>query len=232
MNLYFITLFPDIFTTNLSMSIIGRAQDNALFSFKCYNPRNFSPDKHRNVDDHPYGGGKGMVLRADVLELTIMAAFADAKLTLSTYDRQKIKVIATVAGGKSYSQKVAEEYASLEHLFIVCGHYEGIDQRFIEYYCDDEISIGPFVLTGGELPAVVIADSLLRLLPGVLGSDESSKEESYSILDQGEFLVEYPHFTRPAVFNSISVPQVLTSGNHADIARWRLEESRTRTKKR
>jgi tRNA (guanine37-N1)-methyltransferase len=233
MNLYFITLFPDIFTVNLSMSIIGRAHDNALFDFKCFNPRDFSPDKHHNVDDHPYGGGKGMVLRADVLELTLKAAFYSAGIDLKDYDRNKVQVIATAAGGTSYTERIAEKFASLDHLFIICGHYEGIDQRFIDTYCDAEISVGPYVLTGGELPALVIADSVLRLLPGVLGDDESSQEESFSIQDtSGEMLVEYPHYTRPAVFNGLSVPAVLTSGNHADVATWRLNESRNRTKKR
>ena len=171
-----------------------------------------------------------MVLRADVLELTLKQAFSDAGLDLSSYDKTKIKVIATVAGGTTYTQRQAEEFKSLEHLFIICGHYEGIDQRFIDAYCDMEVSIGDYILTGGELPAVVIAESILRLLPGVLGSDESSEEESFSIYDREQVLVEYPHYTRPQDFNGISVPPVLVNGNHKEIREWRLEQSRKRTR--
>lgn len=232
MNLYFISLFPDIFEANLSKSIIGRALVNALFSFKCYNPRDFSIDKYRHVDDHPYGGGKGMVLRADILERTLKKAFDDAGLDIKSYDKSKTYVITTVAGGTEYTQQLAQKYSMLDNIFVVCGHYEGIDQRFIDLYSDAEISIGSYVLTGGELPALVIADSILRLLPGVLGSDESSMEESYGIFDNGETLVEYPHYTRPAEFNNISIPSVLTSGNHSEIAKWRLEQSKLRTQKR
>ncbi len=231
MHLYFLTLFPEVFSANLKTSIIGRALDNALFGFSCYNPRDYSTDKHHHVDDHPYGGGKGMVLRADVLEATLLAAFTDAGLDITSYDRSKVRVIVTSAGGTIYSQSKAQELSKLEHIFIICGHYEGIDQRFIDHYCDEEVSIGPYVLTGGELPAVVIADSLLRLIPGVLGSDESSEEESYTIVDGDELLVEYPQYTRPALFNGREVPAVLVQGNHGEIASWRREQSRSRTKK-
>lgn len=231
MNLYFITLFPEVINATMLTSIIGRAHDNALFHFSCYNPRDFSPDKHKNVDDHPYGGGKGMVLRADVLELTLKQAFADAGLNITNYDRNKVRVVATVAGGDLFSQRIAEQYSSLEHLFIICGHYEGIDQRFVDLYCDSEISIGKYILTGGELAAVVIAEAVLRLLPGVLGSDESSEEESYSIFENDQQLVEYPHYTRPAEFNGLSVPKVLVNGNHKEIREWRLQQSRVRSNK-
>lgn len=229
MNLYFITLFPDIIKSSLETSVIGRAKEKNLFSYKCYSPRDYSTDKHKNVDDTPYGGGDGMVLRADVLETALLAAFQESGVNWGDYDRSISRVLVTSASGTVYSQSMAGDFSSLKNLFIICGHYEGIDQRFIDQYCDQEVSIGSYILTGGELAAAVISDSILRLLPGALGSAESAKEESFSILDGDNVLVEYPHYTRPAIFNGVAVPQVLVQGNHSEIKKWRLEKSRERT---
>lgn len=217
MKISIITLFPQVFDPILNTSILKRAQQKGKVKFELINLRDFGEGKHQIVDDRPYGGGAGMVLRADIL----------AKALTKITDRQKLsKIILTSAAGKPYRQARAREFSKLDHLIIVCGHYEGIDQRFIEKFVDEEISIGDYVLTGGEIPAMVIADSIVRLIPGVLEKPEATQNESFS-----EGLLEYPQYTRPEVFEGQKVPKVLLSGNHKEIAEWRQKKSLEKTRK-
>lgn len=215
MRIAFITLFPEIFPTLLNFSILKRAQQKGLVEFELVDLRKFGQGTHLTVDDKPYGGGTGMVLKADVLA----AALASVK-------KDSSKVLLTSASGKTFKQSGAREFSKLEDIIIICGHYEGVDQRFIEKYVDEEISIGDFVLTGGELPALVLADSITRLLPGVLEKEDATTEESFE-----NNLLEYPHYTRPEVFEEMKVPDILLSGNHQEIKKWRLEQSVEKTKK-
>jgi tRNA (guanine37-N1)-methyltransferase len=215
MKITFLTLFPEIFTPVLAVSILGRAQKKGLVEYEIVNIRDFGIGSHQIVDDTPYGGGVGMVLKPEVLT----AALQSVKTKAS-------HVILTSASGIPYTQVKAKKYVQLEHLIVVCGHYEGVDQRFIDLYVDEEISIGDYVLTGGELPAMVIADSITRLIKGVLEKSEATEKESY---ENG--LLEHPHYTRPAVFENKTVPEVLTSGDHKKIDAWRLNESVAKTKK-
>ncbi len=213
MKISIITLFPEVFDPILNSSILKRAQAKGKVSFELINLRDFGEGKHKVVDDRPYGGGVGMIFRADILTKA-----------LKSTDRGK--VILTSASGKPYKQVVAQKLSRLNHIIIVCGHYEGVDQRFIENQVDEEISIGDYVLTGGEIPAMVIMDSITRLIPGVLEKPEATLNESFS---QG--LLEYPHYTRPEVFEGKKVPEVLLSGNHKKISQWRREKSLEKTKK-
>lgn len=194
--------------------MLRKASEKNLVEFEVINLRDFGEGERKNVDDRVYGGGKGMILRADILA----KAVSSIKTTHS-------KVILTSASGKPYKQKLAQEFSKLKHLVIVCGHYEGVDQRFIDKYVDKEISIGDFVLTGGEIPAMVITDSVTRLVTGVL-EEETTTNESFS-----ENLVEHPQYTRPEEFEGAKVPAVLLSGNHAEIEKWRREKSLEKTKK-
>lgn len=202
-----LTLFPDMFHV-LSQSIIGRAKEKGLINVNLINIRDFSKDKHKKVDDTPYGGGAGMVIQPDV----IYDAYKSIK-------DEKAKVIYMSPQGKKLDQKKVEELSKQEHLILLCGHYEGIDQRVIDKIVDEEISIGDYVLTGGELPAMVLIDSVSRYVEGVL-KDDSTKEESFS---QG--LLEYPQYTRPEIFQGQQVPEVLLSGHHENIDKWRRKES-------
>ncbi|OGE41962.1 tRNA (guanosine(37)-N1)-methyltransferase TrmD [Candidatus Daviesbacteria bacterium RIFCSPLOWO2_01_FULL_39_12] len=220
MKISIITLFPEVFDPILNTSILKRAQKKGLVSFKLINLRDFGEGKHKVVDDRPYGGGVGMILRPDIL--------AKALKSMTNYSRSKIvcRVILTSASGKPYKQVKAQELSQLNHLIIVCGHYEGVDQRFIDKYVDEEISIGDYVLTGGEIPAMVIADSVVRLIPGVLEKSEATVNESFS-----EGLLEYSQYTRPEDFEGLKVPKVLLSGNHAEIENWRKVQAVKKTKK-
>jgi tRNA (guanine37-N1)-methyltransferase len=173
-----------------------------------------------------------MVMRADILEKALLHAFSLASLESTSYDRSRHHVVTLSAAGTLFTQSRAVSFTKLESIFFVCGHYEGIDQRFIDHYSDSEISIGEYVLTGGELPAAVIADSVVRLLPNALGDSSSSEQESFSLKDERGVLLEYPHYTRPAVFNGVPVPDVLLSGNHKAITDWRFAQSREITDKR
>ena len=213
MKLSIITLFPEVFHPILNSSILKRAQEKGLVNFKLINLRDFGEGKHQQVDDRPYGGGAGMVLRADILAKAV-------------HKVRSHKIILMSASGKPYKQTKAREFSKLKHLIIVCGHYEGIDQRFIDKYVDEEISIGDYVLTGGEVPAMVIIDSITRLIPGVLQKPEAIINESFS-----EGLLEYPQYTRPEEFEGEKVPEVLLSGNHAEIKKWRSQKSLEKTKK-
>ncbi len=199
MKISIITLFPEVFDSILNTSILKRAQQKGKVIFKLINLRDFGEGKHKRVDDRPYGGGAGMVLRADILA----AALSSLK---------KGRAVLTSASGKPYNQTKARELSKLDHIIVICGHYEGVDQRFIDKYVDAEISIGDFVLTGGEIPAMVIVDSVTRLIPGVLEKPEATINESFT-----ENLLEGPQYTRPEEFEGSKVPEVLLSGNHAEI---------------
>ncbi|MBI2593417.1 tRNA (guanosine(37)-N1)-methyltransferase TrmD [Candidatus Daviesbacteria bacterium] len=224
MKIIFLTLFPEIFPAFLNFSILKRAQEKGLIEFEVVNLRDFGLGVHKNVDDRPYGGGAGMVLKADVLSSAV-----------SKIKTRNTRIVLTSASGTPYIQKTARILSGDKDLIIICGHYEGIDERFIEKYVDMEISIGDYVLTGGELPALVIADSITRLLPGVLKKPEASENESFSdpslLTPHSSLLLEYPHYTRPEEFEGINVPEVLLSGNHKEIELWRKQKSLEKTKK-
>ncbi|MFR6022390.1 MAG: tRNA (guanosine(37)-N1)-methyltransferase TrmD [Clostridia bacterium] len=209
-----LTLFPEMFEP-LNKSIIGRAKEKGLININLINIRDFSKNKHKKVDDTPYGGGAGMVMMPDVVY--------DAYKSLNSKDA---KVIYMSPQGQKLNQKKVVELSKEKHIILLCGHYEGIDQRVIDEIVDEEISIGDYVLTGGELPAMIVIDSVSRYIEGVL-KDDSTKEESFS-----EGLLEYPQYTRPEVFNGKQVPEVLLSGHHENIDKWRREQSLINTKKK
>lgn len=215
MKITFITLFPEIFPTFLNFSILKRAQSKGLVEFEIIDLRLFGKGGHKTVDDRPYGGGAGMVIKPDVLAACV-----------SRVKNEKSKVMLTSASGTPFKQETAKRLSTESHLIIVCGHYEGVDQRFIDNYISEEISIGEYVLTGGELPSLVIADTITRLLPGVLEKEEATLEESF---ENG--LLEYPHYTRPEEFEGSKVPEILLSGNHAEIKKWRQVKSEEKTEK-
>lgn len=209
-----LTLFPEMFE-NLKQSIIGRAIEKNIININLINIRDFSKDKHKKVDDTPYGGGAGMVMKPDV----VYSAYNSIK-------DKNARVIYMSPQGKTLNQEKVEELSKEEHLVILCGHYEGIDQRVLDKIVDEEISIGDYVLTGGELPAMVLIDSVSRYVEGVLKED-SIKEESFS-----NGLLEYPQYTRPEIFEGEKVPEILLSGNHQEIDKWRKEKSLEITKKK
>ena len=211
-----LTLFPEMFNI-LNESIIGRAKEKGLINVNLINIRDFSKNKHKKVDDTPYGGGAGMVIQPDVVY------DAYKSVITSNEKSEKARVIYMSPQGKKLDQQKVEELSKQEHLILLCGHYEGIDQRVLDSIVDEEISIGDYVLTGGELPAMVLIDSVSRYVEGVL-KDGSTTEESFS---QG--LLEYPQYTRPEVFEGQQVPEVLRSGNHQMIDKWRREQSLKRT---
>ncbi|MBZ4646231.1 MAG: tRNA (guanine37-N1)-methyltransferase [Petroclostridium sp.] len=211
-----LTLFPEMFEAVLGESIIGRARSRNIIELNFINIRDFSEDKHRRVDDYPYGGGSGMVMQP----MPIYNAYKSIIKDLS----HKPKVIYLTPQGKVFTQSFAKELANEKHLILLCGHYEGIDERIIEEIVDIEISIGDFVLTGGEIPAMAVIDAICRLIPGVLGQEESFRDESHF-----SGLLEYPQYTRPPEFLGKKVPEVLLSGHHANIQKWRREQSVIRT---
>jgi len=210
-----LTIFPDIVAAPLRESIIGKAIDRELIDVRVINIRDFASDKHHTTDDRPFGGGSGMVMKPEPLAAAIHSV---------RESDPAVKVILLSPQGRIFRQEVAFELSRLEHICLVCGRYEGVDERIRTHYVDDEISIGDYVLTGGELPALVVLDSVARLVPGVLGSDESITEESFV-----GGLLEYPHYTRPEVFEAHRVPEILLSGNHGAIHRWRRQQSLLRT---
>jgi tRNA (guanine37-N1)-methyltransferase len=212
MQLDILTLFPAMFDSPFAESIIKRAMEKGLVSINLINIRDFARDKHQQVDDYPYGGGAGMVLKPDV----VIAAIEKIKGPDS-------RVIYLSPQGKRLDQGMAQQLSSFKHLIFLCGHYEGIDERIMNYV-DHEVSIGDYVLTGGELPAMVLADAIIRLIPGVLGDNESSVDESFACE-----LLEYPQYTRPRVYKQMEVPEVLLSGHHEKIRKWRLKQSMLRT---
>lgn len=204
-----LTLFPSLVLPYFEDSILKRAVADKKISVHVHNIRDYSKERHKKVDDTPYGGGAGMVMSCQPLFDAIKAA----------KEKNTGPVIYLSPVGKRFTQEKAEELAELDEMILLCGRYEGIDQRVIDELVDEEISVGDFVLTGGELPALCVVDAVSRLLPGVLGDDESSEEESFSAAT-GRML-EYPHYTKPAVYEGLEVPEVLLSGNHGEIARWR-----------
>lgn len=210
------TLFPEMCETVLSESIIGRARRKGLLQFYCHNIRDYTLDKHRRVDDAPYGGGMGMVMQAD----PIYRCFEDVSEQLG----RRPYVVYLSPQGRPLTQAKAVELSRTDGLLLLCGHYEGVDERLIEEIVDEEISIGDYVLTGGELPALVLADTVCRLIPGVLSDEESFTEESHYA-----GLLEYPQYTRPPVWHGREVPAVLFTGHHANIKLWRREQQLVRT---
>ena len=213
MKIDILTLFPESFAP-FRESIISRAQKAGTIEINITNIRDFSRDKHKKCDDAPFGGGAGMLM-------SVQPIYDAVKSVLT----KNSKVIFPTPAGKVYTSKIAQNLAKQEHLIFICGHYEGIDERLIQLFDAEELSIGDYVLTGGEIPAMVIVDSLLRFVPGVL-SEGSLSEESFS-----NGLLEYPQYTRPQVFEGLTVPEVLVSGNHAEIAKWRKQASIEKTKK-
>jgi tRNA (guanine37-N1)-methyltransferase len=214
-----ITLFPEMFEGVINTSMINIARQRGAVKINLINLRDFSTDKHKKVDAPPYGGGAGMVISPEPVALAVEA--------IKKSGRNDSKIILFTPSGIPYTQEMAYRLSKEKGLILVCGHYEGIDERVRILFQPMEISIGDYVLTGGEIPAMVVIDSVVRLLPGVLGSEESLKEESFT-----SGLLEYPHYTRPQEFRGLSVPDVLLSGNHKKIQRWRLEQAILRTKQR
>lgn len=214
-----ITLFPKAIEGYLEESIIAISREKGLAEINLVNLRDFSEDKHRKVDDKPYGGGQGMVIKPEPVFKAVEY--------LREHGRSKSKLVVFAPQGRQYKQNVAQELANEEGLILLCGHYEGVDQRVFEGLAPMEISVGDYVLTGGEIPAMIVIDSVVRLIPGVLGDEQSVKDDSFS-----NGLLEYPHYTRPAEFREMKVPDVLLSGNHARIDEWRKGESLARTRTR
>ncbi len=222
MRIDILTLFPQMFEVPFSFGIFKRAIDNGLVSLNLYNIRDYTHDKHHTADDYPYGGGAGMVLKPEPIFEAVEAIKTDVN-----NEEGEMPIILLTPQGRLFSQRIALELSQYRHLVLICGHYEGVDERVREHLATDEISIGDYVLTGGEVPAMVVLDAVLRLVPGVLGSEESPLEDSHA-----SGLLEYPQYTRPADYRGWSVPEVLLSGNHARIARWRREQVIRRTLER
>lgn len=216
MNYHILTLFPQMVLDGLNTSIIGRAVEKELISVEAVNIRDFSKDKHKHVDDAPYGGGAGMVMQPG----PVCDAYEDLCRRLG----RRPRVLYMTPQGKVFNQRIAEELAQEEDLVFLCGHYEGIDERALEMIVTDYLSVGDYVLTGGELPAMVMIDCISRLVPGVLNNDESAEIESFH-----DNLLEYPQYTRPEVYEGRAVPEVLLSGHHKNIEEWRRRESIRRT---
>ncbi|WP_223066844.1 tRNA (guanosine(37)-N1)-methyltransferase TrmD [Paenibacillus caui] len=220
-----LTLFPEMFAGVFGASILGKAQGKGIVSLNAINFRDFSDSKHGTVDDTPYGGGGGMVLKPDPIFQAVESLLTgDEAAGTPEGDGQKPRIILMCPQGETFTQAKAEELAKEEHLVFICGHYEGYDERIREHLVTDELSVGDYVLTGGELPAMVVIDSVVRLLPGVLGNETSAVTDSFST-----GLLEYPQYTRPVEFRGWKVPDILLSGHHANIENWRRKEALRRT---
>ena len=217
------TLFPEVCEAFMGESIIGRAQRNGYIELHAHQIRDYTTNRQKQVDDYPYGGGQGMVMQAQ----PIHDCCQDILRQIDEAGRPRPHIVVLTAGGATLTQEKCKELAGYDGLLLVCGHYEGIDERVIEELADEEISIGDYVLTGGELAAMVVADSVFRLQPGVLSCPEGYEDESYY-----SGLLEYPQYSRPEVWNGRRVPEILLSGHHAKIAEWRHEQSLERTKTR
>jgi len=230
MRIDILTLFPKIFTSVFSESIIKRAREKKILNIYIHNIRDYAQDKYKTVDDKPYGGGAGMILRVDVVDRALKSVKGKVK-------NEKCKIILLTPQGKVFNQKLAQKFSKYDRLILICGHYEGFDER-IRRLVDEEISIGDYILTGGEIPAMVLVDAVSRLIPDVLGEKESLREESFNMqikahkLKNKNFLLEYSQYTRPRVYKGMKVPEVLLSGDHQKIAAWRQKEALKRTKLR
>ncbi|MCJ7792900.1 MAG: tRNA (guanosine(37)-N1)-methyltransferase TrmD [Candidatus Marinimicrobia bacterium] len=216
MKIDILTLFPEMFQGPFAESIVKRAQNKGLVEIEIHDLRKLAKDKHQTVDDRPFGGGVGMILMVEPID----QALKDLR-------KKETKVILLTPQGKVFNQKMAQKLSQEKHLLFICGHYEGVDERIREHLVDEEISIGDYVLTGGELPSMIVIDTLIRLIPGVLEKKEAIQEESFS-----SKTLEYPQYTRPANFKGWKVPEVLLSGNHQQIKKWRDQEAQERTQKR
>ena len=222
MKFHILTLFPEMILEGLNTSILGRAQKNGFIDFEAINIRDYTTNKHNRVDDYTYGGGAGMLMQAQ----PVYDCCEALQSRIEEEGRKRSRVIFVTPRGYTFDQKMAEDLSKEEDLIILCGHYEGIDERVLEEVVTDYVSIGDFVLTGGELPAMVIVDCVSRLVPGVLSNSESSEIESFS-----NGLLEYPQYSRPEIWHDKKVPEVLLSGHHANIEKWRLEQSLEQTKR-
>jgi tRNA (guanine37-N1)-methyltransferase len=233
MTFHIVTIFPNIFDSYFSESIIKRAQEKKLVDIKIHNLRDYTSDKHKTVDDTPYGGGAGMVLKVEPVDKCLKNIKSEIRKTPPLIpplvkggrmrgDKKSPRIILFSAKGKRYMQSDAKRLSKYENIIMICGRYEGVDERVAKYLADEEISIGDFVLTGGEIPAMAVVDSITRLLPGVLGNAESPKDESFS---QKNYL-EYPQYTKPAELQGWKVPEVLMGGNHKKIENWREKHSK------
>lgn len=221
MRIDIVTLFPEICRGPLNESIMKRAQKNDALELHTHNLRDWTTDKHHVVDDTPFGGGQGMVMKPE----PIFNAVEELKKEIPNARFEKPKVILMSPAGRRFDQELARELSAESHLIIVCGHYEGVDHRVVEHLIDEEISIGDYVLTNGAIAAVVLVDAIVRLIPGVLGDEQSALDDSFR-----EGLLEAPQYTRPAEFRGWRVPEVLLGGNHGEIAKWRKEQSQKRTR--
>jgi tRNA (guanine37-N1)-methyltransferase len=229
MRIDIVTLFPEICRAPLSESILKRAQEKGIVALHIHNLRDWTTDKHHIVDDAPFGGGQGMVMKPEPIFAAVeelKQKTPNAQRSTSNAELQKPKVILMSPAGRRFDQQLATDLSKESHLLVICGHYEGVDQRVIEHLVDLEISIGDYVLTNGAIAAVVLVDAVVRLLPGVLGHEHSAIDDSFST-----GLLEGPQYTRPAEFRGWKIPEVLLSGNHAEIAKWRKEQALKRTTK-
>ena len=211
-----LSLFPEMFAGPLDVSMVKRARDRGLLELKIHNLRDWTHDRHKTVDDRPFGGGPGMVLKPEPIFEAVESLANEAT-----------RVILMTPAGRPFNQAIARELAVKPHLLFICASYEGVDERVVETLVHDELSIGDYVLTNGGLPTMVVIDAITRLIPGVLGDDESALDESFS-----HGLLEYPHYTRPAEFRGMKVPEILLDGHHAEIEKWRREQARQRTAQR
>lgn len=222
MRFHIVTIFPDFFAGPFAHGVIARGQSEGRLEIHVHDLRHWTYDRHRTVDDRPFGGGEGMLLKAQPLFEAVESVLPNRS------ERQKVILLS--AQGKRFTQAVARAYAGLDDLLLICGRYEGVDERVAEYLADDEIAIGDFVLSGGEVAAAAVVDAVARLLPGVLGNEDSSRNESFS--EDHDGLLDCPQYTRPAEFRGWKVPEVLLGGNHEEIKRWRRAASREKTHRR
>jgi tRNA (guanine37-N1)-methyltransferase len=221
MKFHIITIFPEFFAGPFDYGVVAKARQAGRLEIRIHDLRNWTYDRHRTVDDRPFGGGEGMLLKPQPLFEAVESVLPERT--------ERTRVVMLSAQGKLFRQSVATEYAGLDELVLICGRYEGVDERVAEHLADDEISIGDYVMSGGELGGAIIVDSVARLLPGVLGNKESSRNESFCVENDG--LLDCPQYTRPAEFRGLKVPEVLLGGNHAEIRRWRQTASQAKTQR-
>jgi len=221
MNFHIVTIFPEVFKKYFQVGVIGRAQETGKIRVDVYNLRDYSKNKHLKVDNTPYGGGPGMVMAVQPIVDCIEFIKKQIKQGNPDISEEELKVILFAAKGKKFNQKKAVQYKKLKHLILICGRYEGVDERVAEYIADEELSIGEYILSGGELPAMTVVDATSRLIPGVLGNEKSLDSESYS--EEG-FDPDFPVYTKPEKFGNWEVPKVLLSGNHGEIGKWRSKK--------